>query len=284
MALAKKFLANHMGSGTHRVDSCDDDTDHFTASAPRCVALRYGPLTVLALLLSGALTGCAAPPSVGRSTVGPRDALVIVRVEVDQITSLEDFCRNSPGADPDGFDLEDAHRMGTHPERIQTVVSFKLSVSAPSSDIAFAVADWWQSAAQVRKAGTADGLARCEVWSGSELLKVVEPMNVSQPMTPVLDPQLDPGAAVIARVNTFIGVGCSASDLALLTLVEPSPTRDDWRWQVPWTSAINPHAPLTVPPYDAWRYESLSPIVQFVVAVDAEPQPSTNGAPSANAE
>ena len=254
---------------------------HLQRADVRCCS----PLALFAVLAHFALCGCSHSQQRGVSSIGPRAAEVVLMVGIKRMVSLEEFFRGG-----ERFSREGEPMAAAEPMQIKSIVTLEVTVSAPTGDLAFAVADWWlfqvtHCAAFAAETSQSGGHAATQVWRGHQLRELIDPEAVSHPMRPRVESASENGGPAIARAVTIIGVGCTVEELKLLTLLNPGPSADaltSWKWRAPPNSPNTPHAPLTVPPYDTWRYESLSPMFQFVPVgaspgIPAPPHPPNGG-------
>lgn len=250
--------------------------------------MPYGVMQPLALalacvlLVQFAMNGCRSTPNVGKLSLGPRSSAVLLTVEIERVQSFAAYFSAYERVADDGELI-----VRPAPHHIDSVVELTVTVTAPTDEIAYAVASWWLGEVQNCNAWTAAShmsapLTGCRAWGWRQLYTMAEPSAISQPPRPEVERVSESGGVSIAKVSTSIGVECLAEQLKLLTLTVPRPSRIESSGAPPWKRADTPHAPLTVPPYDTWRYESLSPMFQFVPVgaspgIPAPPHPPNGG-------
>ncbi len=223
-------------------------------------------LTPLAFTAHIALVGCHSAPY-GVPSLGPRVGEVTLRVELERVQAFDEYT-----SELSEFSLREAHEMGTHPERMQCLVTVVSTVSAPTDEIALAVARWWgEEVASItaRKAAPEDvgGSVPCASIGGRLLDEEFDPTaTICFNMPDLVNSSAD-GNSALARMETVIGVECPCETLQVLLLLDPRLSEEDWRSSV-WAprAGASTRAPLRVPPYETWRFESLSPMLRFAPA------------------
>lgn len=176
---------------------------------------------------------------------------VIIRTEVDHLYTAREWVAESQLNRPQPDDTT---------WRIDSVLRLQVTVLGPSDDAAFAIAEWWEGKLNVVTTATAKDASKCAVYKSSALSLAFLPDMTWQPLRPRTIPMPGGGGSAVAEVAVYIGLGCSLEEFDHLELHPTPPVVPIERG----SRSTNRSAPLDLPPFETWKFESSSPMVKII--------------------
>lgn len=176
---------------------------------------------------------------------------VIIRTEIDHLYTSREWVAESQLNRPQPDDTT---------WRIEGVLRLQVTVLGPSTDAAYSIAEWWSGTLNAATTATAKDASRCAVYKSGALALAFCPDMTWHPLRPRTIPIPGGGERAVAEVAVYLGLGCAIDEFDHLEFHPTPPTIPIER------NARSDHrsAPLDLPPFETWIFESRSPMVKIV--------------------
>ncbi len=195
---------------------------------------------------------CIEGTTVHKSDELSLSSSVIIRTEVDHLYTAREWVAQSQLNRPQPDDTT---------WRIDSVLRLQVTVLGPSDDAAFAIAEWWSGTLNAATTATAKDASKCAVYKSSALSLAFLPDMTWHPLRPRTIPIPGGGGErAVAEVAVYLGLGCAIDAFDHLELHPTPPVVPIERG----SRSANRSAPLDLPPFETWKFESNSPMVKII--------------------